>query len=298
MSRTRLGLVGGAAIYHARAFAGILNAKDEAAWRAADFPGYSTRPIENASVVAICDDDLSPAKQLSGMVEGIELVTDQPRDLLGLVDGVLICDDVSERHQKRAPLFLEAGLPTFIDKPLSRDPREAEELLALADRHEAPVMSCSALRYSTELAALDRDSLGEIVCVIANGPKELVFYGIHPCELLHTILGPGVRSVTDIGVPGCHHVVLEYGDGRSGVLVVREDIGYTFRATLLGTKGSAHLVIQDSEGYYREMLARFVGMVRTGTMPVPPASTLEIIRILDAAARAKESGGEVLMVSA
>lgn len=293
MAHTRLALVGGAGIWHARSFSGILNAKDEARWAAAEFPGYTTQAVEGASVVAVCDDDLAAASELAGMVEGIEIVTDNPRDLLGRVDGVLICDDVSERHQQRAPLFLEAGMPTFIDKPLSRDPREAEALLTLADRHGAPVMSCSALRYSTELSALDRDAIGGVRCAIAIGPNELVFYGIHPCELLVTVLGPGVASVSNGGDPGCNHIVLHYPDGRTGVLVVREDIAYTFRATLLGDRGSANLVIEDSAGFYREMLVQFIGMVRTGVMPVAPAATLEIIRILDAARRARETGGTV-----
>ena len=290
---TRLGLVGGSAVWHARSFSGILNPKDEAAWAAAGFPGYASRPVEGAAVVAVCDDDLAAARELAGMVEGISLVTSRPGDLLGHVDGVLICDDVSERHQKRAPTFLEAGIPTFIDKPLSRDPREAEELLSLAERCGTPVMSCSALRYSTELAALDMAALGDVVCTIAVGPNELVFYGVHPCELVQAVMGPGVQSVRNVGDAERNHVLLDYGDGRVGVLVVRHDIAYTFRATLLGSQGSAHLVIEDSGGFYREMLVRFIEMVRTKVMPIAPSDTLEIIRILDAASRSREAGTEI-----
>jgi predicted dehydrogenase len=293
---TRLGLVGGAAVWHARSFAGILNEKkDEAAWQAAGFPPYVSKPVADAGVVAICDDDLAAAQQIADLVEGITLVTDSPQDLLGNVDGVLICDDVTEQHQKRAPLFLEAQVPTFIDKPLSRDPEEAAALLELAEGRDTPVMSCSALRFSTELAAVDRAALGEVLCAIAVGPNELVSYGIHPCEFLQTVLGPGVKSVRNCGDAQRNHVVLDYGDGRKGLLVVREDIAYTFRATLLGTGGSVHLVIEDGEGFYRNMLVAFIEMVRSGQMPVPTASTLEIIRVLDAATRSRANGEEVLL---
>lgn len=294
---TRLGLVGGAAIWHARSFAGILNAKDETAWAAAGFPGYASRPVEGATVVAVCDDDPDAARELAGMVEGISIVTSRPEDLLGKVDGILVCDDVSETHQKRAPLFLEAGIPTFIDKPLSRDPAEAEALLTLAERHGTPVMSCSALRYSTELAALDVASLGEMRCAIATGPNELVFYGIHPCELVHTILGPGVRSVRNVGDEERNHVLLDYEDGRMGILVVRQDTAFSFRATLLGSQGSTALAIEDSGGYYREMLVRFIGMVRTGEMPIPPSSILEVIRVLNAAERSRATGEAIRLAA-
>ncbi len=287
----RLGLVGGAAVWHARSFAGILNPKDEAAWTAAGFPGYRSQPLDDVAVVAVCDDQIDHARQLAGMVEGISLVTDQPAQLLGAVDGVLVCDDVSEQHQKRAALFLEAGVPTFIDKPLSRDPAEAESLLSLAAGHGTPVMSCSALRYSTELAALDRAALGELRCVEAVGPGELVFYGVHVCELAQTLLGSGVKTVRHSGDEHRNHVVLEYGDGRTATLVVRDDIAYTFRATVLGSQGSAHLTVNDSGGFYRGMLAAYVGMVRSGQPPIDPADTLEIIRVLDAAVRSRAAGG-------
>lgn len=293
---TRLGVVGGAGVWHARAFTGILNPKkDEAAWEKAEFPPYASNPVDDAGVVAICDEDRAAAQEIADLVEGITLVTDNPSDLLGEVDGVLICDDATEQHQKRAPLFLEAGLPTFIDKPLSRDPQEAEAILALAERHGTPVMSCSALRYSTEYAALDQESLGDIMTVISVGPNELVFYGIHACEFLHMVMGPGVKSVRNFGDAERNHILLDYGDGRMGIMVVREDIAYTFRATLLGTKGSVHLSIDDGAGFYREMLGQFIGMVRTGQMPVPPSSTLEIIRILDAAVRSSKTGEEVVL---
>ena len=290
---TRLGIVGGTDIWHATAFSGILNPKDEAGWQEAGFPPYATRPVEGAQVVALFDDDLAKAQRLASLVEGIELVTDRLEDLLGQVDGVLLCDDLSLQHQQRAPLFLEAGLPTFIDKPLSRDPAEAEALLNLAARCGAPVMSGSALRYSTELEAVDLPALGELRTVLACGPGELVFYGIHPCEFLLSTLGPGVKRLRNLGLAGQNHIVLDYEDGRMGVLVVREDIGYTFRAVLLGSQGSAALDIQDGEGYYRNLLSTFVAMVRTRVQPVPSSAILEVIRVLDAALRSQESGDAV-----
>jgi predicted dehydrogenase len=88
-------------------------------------------------------------------------------------------------------------------------------------------------------------------------------------------------------------VLLEYGDGRMGLLIVRGDIAYTFRATILGSRSSAHVAVEDSAGFFREMLVRFIGMVRTGAMPIPPADTLEIIRILAAVRQSRATGQEV-----
>ena len=291
---TRIGLVGGARRYHAPSFVALLNPKDEAAWREASFPPYATHPIEGALVTAICDpDNLAHAQELAAHAEGIELVTDKPEDLIGQVDGVMLCVDGSGLHQRRAALFLEAGLPTFVDKPLSRCPTEAAEILAFAKECGAPIMSASAMRYTSELTALDREALGEVRCVVGIGPNELVDYGIHVCEFIHTVLGPGVRSVRNLGDEDRNHVYLDWGDGRSALMIVRQDTAYTFRMTLLGEKGTAQLEINDSAGFYRNLVAAFVEMVRTGVEPIPPTNTLEIIRTLDAAVRSRVLGEEV-----
>lgn len=291
---TRIGLVGGTQRYHAPSFVALLNPKDERAWSEARFPPYATHPIEGALVTAICDpDSLANAEALAAPAEGIELVTDRPEDLIGQVDGVMLCVDGSGAHQRRAALFLEAGLPTFVDKPLSRCPTEAAEILAFAQECGTPIMSCSALRFTSELAGVDREALGPVRCVVGIGPGELVDYGIHVCEFLQAVLGPGVRSVRNCGDEQRNHVYLDWGEGRSAMMVVRQDTAYTFRMTLLGESGSVQLEINDSAAYYRNLVAAFVEMVRTGVEPIPHASMLEIIRVLDAGVKSRETGEEV-----
>jgi predicted dehydrogenase len=79
------------------------------------------------------------------------MVLNSMEEVIGKVDGVMISDDVTMAHQRRARPFLEAGIPTFIDKSLSPDPSEAAEIIALAQSRGTPLMSCSALRYAKEL---------------------------------------------------------------------------------------------------------------------------------------------------
>jgi predicted dehydrogenase len=143
----RLGFVGGAGIYHAKAFAGLINHHDPGPWREAGLPAFDQKPLGNAQVTAIWDSDTAAAQRLADMA-GIPEVLDEMEDLIGRVDGVLVLDDLTLKHQSRARPFLSAGVPTFIDKPLSPDPAEAADLIALARKSDAPMMSCSALRYS------------------------------------------------------------------------------------------------------------------------------------------------------
>jgi predicted dehydrogenase len=212
------------------------------------------------------------------------------------VDGILLADDVTQRHQKRAFAFIEAGVPTFCDKPLSRCPKEAEEIVTQARIAGTKFMSSSALRFSRELeeARPQLEGIGDILTVHAIGPNELIFYGVHPCELACTVLGPGAESVINVGDGSGHNVVrVRWSDGRLLVLQVCMGMGYGFEATFYGTKGRCLVQVSDAAYFYQNMLRAFVNLIETGEEAVPPEHTLEIIRILAAAERSLKEGREV-----
>ena len=132
---------------HVAAFTQRLNHIDvgpehavEGARVVAGWPGDSAMMPERIPVYA---------EQLRGW--GVEIV-ERPEDLLGRIDAVMIESQQGARHRERARPFLEAGLPTFIDKPFAASAEDADDIIALARRHNAPLMSCSALRYDPEVA--------------------------------------------------------------------------------------------------------------------------------------------------
>ncbi|MGD9497283.1 MAG: gfo/Idh/MocA family oxidoreductase, partial [Armatimonadota bacterium] len=51
---------------------------------------------------------------------GVEKV-DKPEDLIGMVDAVLVESQSGYQHLEKARPFLEAGIPTYIDKPFVID---------------------------------------------------------------------------------------------------------------------------------------------------------------------------------
>lgn len=191
----RVALIGGAAVYHCRVFASLINEYDKQGYEAAGLPHFDTRPLGGIEVAAIWDPDPEEARKVAKLAN-IPVVLSSMEEAIGKVDGVIICDDITMAHQRRARPFLQAGIPTFIDKPLSPDPSEAAEIIGLAQSRGTPMMSCSALRYAKELAeAQDRIvALGRISCATGTGPNELVFYGIHPLELVHTVFSTGSRG--------------------------------------------------------------------------------------------------------
>jgi len=294
----RIAFIGGAAHWHARSFAGLINDHDRDAWARAGMPCYEREPLAGAEVVAIWDADGEEARRLADLA-GIPRVLADAESVLGCADAVMVLDDITMAHQKRARPFLAAGVPTFIDKPLSPDPEEARDLIALAESSGAPMMSCSALRYARELAeAGERVAvIGEVLCATSTGPNELVFYGIHPLELAHTVMGPGVEWVQNVGDEECALVRCAYADGRSILLQVLGKAHTGFEMSLFGTQGSTRVRVEDAGHFYQTMIAAFVHMVETRTMPVPLATTLEIIRILAAAKRSQQQGGARIAIA-
>jgi virulence factor len=295
----RIALIGGASAYHCRVFASLLNDYDREGYAAAGFPHFGRPPLGGMTVQAIWDPEPEAARQVAALARIPEVLGDAA-EAIGRVAGVIICDDITMAHQRRARPFLEAGVPTFVDKPLSPDPGEAAELIALAQQAGAPLMSCSALRYARELAeARERiAALGKIRCATGTAPNELVFYGIHALELVHTVLGPGVEWVQNIGDEERAFVRCAYPDGTSIILQVLGPGGYPgMHGCFYGERGGVHIAVEDAAAFYGNTLTEFARMVETRRMPIPLDATLEIIRILAAGKRSQQQGGARLPVS-
>jgi predicted dehydrogenase len=157
------------------------------------------------------------------------------------------------------------------------------------------MMSCSALRFANEIRnrAEIRRRIGEITTATAVGVNDLLSYGVHPMELLATVMGSGIASVRNVGRPGEAIVRVAFEDGRMGVVEVYEKrLAYTLEITLHGTKGHARLPITDHQGFYENLMDAFLTMVETGTPPIPYAETLGIIRALLLAKRSCSDGRE------
>jgi len=292
----RIGIVGGAGAWHARSFSEMINGYDEREASRHSFPIYRAR-VEGARVTHIWDEDEGQARLLANVCRIDEVATDM-EGIIGEVDGVIIADDTTMEHQRRAGPFLRAGIPTMIDKPLSPDVDEAAGLVALAREHKAPLMSCSALRYAREVEEFKRTmgGLGRILTGNSICSGDLIYYGIHALEQLYVIVGPGIRCVQNVGESDKDIVVITMEDGRRFVLSVYKEISYLFQMNLYGTKGWGEVKVEDSDYFYSKMLEAFLWMVRTRQMPFPPEETLEITKALILARRSAAEKGKVMYV--
>ncbi len=294
----KIGLVGGAKTWHGMTFSEMINGYNkEQATKNNWGPSYNMRVERDARITHIWDVKKDDAKEVARICN-IENIVDRKEDIIGKVDGIIIPDDTTLKHQKRAEPFLKAALPTFIDKPLSSDIKEAEEIIEIAKRYKAPMMSCSALRYAKEVEKFKKEKkekTGDILTGSTICRGDLVFYGIHAFEQLYSVIGSGIKSVSNVGSKGEDIVIVKYKDGRKFILTVYENIHYLFQINLYGTDGYEQIIVKDSEYFYSNMLKHFITMVETRKEPFSPEETLEIIKVLALSKKSREGSKEIYL---
>jgi predicted dehydrogenase len=274
---------------HAGAFARILNEQ---------------RALPGATVTWVWGGELRPGlPDAAGLAERYDIadVATGTTEFLTATDLVLILDDTGggASHVGLARPFVEAGVPTFIDKPMSTDLREARALFALAAARGTPLTSSSALRFAAETAAArDRiTGLGPISSVVSVSPGEWFYYGIHAVEQLYAAIGPGVEWVQRFTWPDRDITVLSYHAGHAAVVQTLRDAARCYMVTLYGKHGWLTVDNADGEAFYRGQLAAAVEMARTGRPPVAPDETLELLAVLQAGVLSAERGGERVAVA-
>lgn len=262
--------------------------------------------VEGAKIVIGCpgESKLSPervegfTKQMKGF--GVTLV-EKPADMIGKVDGMLIEAVDGTVHLERARPFLEAGIPCFIDKPFTCSTADAKKILELSEKHKAPVFSSSSLRYAPEVVDYVADPKpGKLIGCTVHGPAPLspipernaglYHYGIHPVEILYTLMGPGCKRVTNVSEKGVDVVTGHWKDGRvATVRGIREgSAGYGFTAY---AEKLVKPVTVGTNLIYRELLKKIVEFFKTGKSPVEPSTMIEIMAFIEAANKSGANHG-------
>lgn len=250
------------------------------------------RGIPGAKVTHIWTDNPEDAKRVA-RASLIPVVADRPEAVIGEVDAVIVATDIGREHVARCRPFVEAGLPTFIDKPLVDN---AADLAVFRSWHEqgCPFMSSSCMAYAREFVPYRESAheLGELRLAAITTMKSWQRYGIHALSAVYPIIGPGFLEARCSG--GAGRAVVHYAHKR-GIDVVAAAIDDMYggfgKLMLCGTRGSAFAAFGDTYYAFRTQLLAFVQFLRTGVCPVPFEETEELMRMLIAATVSRERDG-------
>jgi virulence factor len=263
--------------------------------------------VEGAEVVAGCSlpSAITPAEQVAKYAQtftaelGVPLV-ERPELMVGKIDGVLIESVDGSVHLERARPFVEAGLPTFVDKPFTASLPAARELAHLAAARGVPLFSSSSLRYAPDVVNFQgqREALGGVTGCDATSPASLhprnpglFHYGIHGVETLYAVMGRGCESVACFSTEGTDVAVGRWKDGRLGTLRGTRQGAHAYGFTAFAEKGVRRVEI-DAKYIYRELLKQIVAFMQNRRSPLPIEETLEIVAFIDAALASSQAHGE------
>jgi predicted dehydrogenase len=209
----------------------------------------------------------------------IENAVKQPQDLIGSVDAIILARDDYEKHREMATPFLDAGLPIFVDKPLTLSPSDLEFFRPYLERGQ--LMSGSAMRFATELDAVRAEiqSYGRIKLIRGAALNDWSRYGVHLLDAILPLLRG--RPLAVIPHTASHEsLAITTEDGTLVLVDALSDIPKTFRIDVFGTKRTSSHEISDNFGMFRRMLWQFAEMIRTGRPTIPVQQTLDAIAIL------------------
>ena len=290
----KLALIG-AESYHARAFGEIFNV---------------FRLVRGVRVTHIWGETEEFAKEKATLGQ-IPHILSRPEDAVGQVDGALVLLRDGSQHLPAARVFLGAGLPVFVDKPVANRTADVAELLRLRKEAGVPLMTGSSIPLQQSVAPMKRAirAAGTLLAAQLVGPGELEnewgglpFYGSHLAELMVELFGAEVETVQATEGDGVIGATCTYSSGLPVTLVfhpreVFYDLPRYWTLSLVGTKGpwqgevayDQYANLADPNPYV--VLAKQIAKTfRSGNEPYTEARMSVPIAVIEALLRSLKTG--------
>ena len=196
---------------------------------------------------------------------------------------VILSPSNPETHLRYAEAVLKHGKRTYIDKTFAPDSATAKEIFALGEKYGTPFFSTSALRYATELDAVDSpDSL-----LVTGGGSNLPEYFIHLGEMVVNKMG-AIKSVKATANGSQWIIQAKTASGKDATMIWGASMPYGAYMTKSGKETWKSLKSPFFDGLIADMLNFF----ETGKTSFDCAETLEVMALRDAALAAVETPGE------
>ena len=207
----------------------------------------------------------------------------------------MVVNRYGDDHPPPARLAIEAGVPTFVDKPFANDMEDIQMLVALAAARDVPLMSCSAVRYAVEvygaagtigglrraeLRGRQRRGRGATSPIrVPNTPFSTAFIRSSCCTRCS---GSGAVAVTTRRTERCDVGHVQYEDGRQGIVNLLHATPSLYHGAVFGADDWGEANVLDFNQFYVETLARVIQMAVSGRPPIPIAWSVEVMAIMAA----------------
>lgn len=227
-------------------------------------------------------------------------IVKKPKDMLGKVDAVFVDHRHPKYHLPAVRPFVEAGIPTFVDKPFCYSSAKGKEFLAMAKKNGTPVTSFSVLPHYDSFYRFQKKiaDQGTIISAASYGPCDLrsewggvFFYGIHQVDAMLHAFGYDVKAalVTRNG-SGNATGQLFYRSGLIATMALIKDGCPGFGISVIGTEGQLHTSLDGGKSPYLNGTRMFTNMFKSGEEPMTREQMLRPVQVLEAMAKSIKSG--------
>ena len=225
-------------------------------------------------------------------------IVNEPIDMLGKIDALIVDHRHGKYHLDAAMPFLEQRIPMFIDKPFCYRRKKGEEFLNKARELNTPVTSYSSIAHSYATFEIKKQ-LSEIESkenLLMYGPIDLnskyggvFFYGPHLIEpLIYIIDSMAIKvRVNKNNGSGSANIIFDNGTFATLIFSIKNRGWQTFVET---KSGFVELKPSVNKRVPSKSDLDMVTMFKTGKEPREHKSIIHGIAILEALEKSSISG--------
>ncbi|QGY45525.1 hypothetical protein GM418_18165 [Maribellus comscasis] len=245
------------------------------------FPGAEVKYVWGET------DEFAKAAMKKGNIP--EQVKD-PKEMLGNIDALIVDHRHPKYHLEAARPFVEAGVPTFVDKPFCYRASEGKDFLQMAKSKGTPVTSYSSIAQSSATFDMMKQikSMDEISQVVRTGTADLdskyggiFFYGVHIVQPLIYMFGEDIEEVKVNRNGSAGNASLKFASGLFATLIFKHK-AYGWETFVESGNQFMELKPGVEESDPPKNYADMVEMFKTGKEPRSHQSILNCVSVLEA----------------
>jgi hypothetical protein len=215
----------------------------------------------------------------------IEHVSSNLDELQKEVDAILLARDDAENHLEFAYQFLIAGKPIYIDKPIALSMSSLKQLYK-HQQYDGQIFTCSALRYSPELALTEdrKKKIGQIISISSSIPNSWEKYAVHIIEPVLKMLDVNdkpkqIQKISDLNEATTLKVKWE-----SDVFTTFSTLGNLkepIKIHIIGEKGELNLIFENTFMAFKNTLEDFISGILTGECKSPFEFNAKVVNLIE-----------------
>lgn len=222
-------------------------------------------------------------------------------EFVGKVDGVIITARNGDHHYKYAKPYIEAGIPMFIDKPITNTEEDAKAFMAELKAHNVPICGGSVCHLTSQVQELKKDvqagTYGKVYGGFARAPINMdnpyggfFFYSQHLVQILTEVFGLYPNSVKAFQNDKIYTCIVRYDD--FDVTIEFTDGSYVYYAGVSFAKGFVGKEVVFTEQDWNQEFLDFHDLLLGKPQKQSYEDFFAPVYILNAIERSLKSGKE------